>query len=150
METIDNTIPVEETPDVLPPPEILGAPPESQPKTQMPPVKPKTPLEKFNSFTMQVKIIIIGGALLFFLLALLISFSPRGPEQLVLVPSPLPSDTPEASASERQTSEFAKTEDFKKFEQNIKSLKDDNTNVDLSESQLSFPLLDMEVNFEPN
>lgn len=48
----------------------------------------------------------------------------------------------------RPISEFAKTPEFMKFEKDINELKSETENLDLTENQLSFPALDMNVNFK--
>lgn len=64
-------------------------------------------------------------------------------------PSPVPSaDSASASAlPARDISEFGKTDDFKRYEEKLQALDKDAAMVDLSESELAFPLLDMNVNF---
>lgn len=60
-----------------------------------------------------------------------------------------PVATPEASAAaKRKPSSLATEANFLKLETDLKQLEDDLASVDLSEPKLSFPILEMNINFE--
>jgi len=54
-----------------------------------------------------------------------------------------------ASATTKNMSEFSKLPEYMQFEQNLKDTITVNEGLDLSNSKLNFPLLEMNVNFAP-
>lgn len=95
-------------------------------------------------------LLLVGAAaftviVLLLLMVLVFNRPPPAP----LLPSPLPSTTTSSASPDSGTvSEIARTEEFQKFEQKLNELRTANEKIDLSESPLTFPLLDMQVNFE--
>lgn len=95
----------------------------------------------------------IGLAVLCFLLIIsaivIMSFS-RPSNQIPSVSESPRQATQSASIIPKEISEFAKSQGFLVFEKNLINLQELNDKVDLYESKLSFPLLDMNVNFDKN
>lgn len=87
------------------------------------------------------------GILIFAILLLIIFSLFRRPTQRQIITISTPSPEPTFSPIPRVTSEFAKSEQFMQFEENKKKLQSDTTTVDLEETNLAFPLLDMSVGF---
>lgn len=87
---------------------------------------------------------------LFFVLILSTLLSRKGTGPVVVDVTPSPSAVTFTSTPAREVSEFAKTADFMSFENDLNQLKTDNSTVNLTEAELTFPLLDMQVNFNKN
>lgn len=62
--------------------------------------------------------------------------------------TPSPFSQPSNPPTERKTSEFAKTPEFLDFENKLAELQEANKNIDLNETGLGFPVLEMHVDFE--
>jgi hypothetical protein len=142
-----------------PPPQSPITPPEMPAADQQPMPQQEVPdktatkmhplVEKFKALDKNQQLLIVAGSMLGVILLLLILVALMKPKQspLVLTPSPSPVLAPSPTAPPRETSAFAKTPEFAHFEQGIRQLQNDNLTVDLSEPNLSYPLLDMDVNF---
>lgn len=123
-----------------------GTPPaqSAPPKQASDKVKPanKLPLK----FTPLLKILLVVLSILF----LMVFFVMLLPKKTVVSPN-APSPTPVVLASpspEVKISEFAKTEIFGQFEVQMASVSAHLSETDLNEDKLTFPLLDMDVNFD--
>lgn len=93
----------------------------------------------------QIIILVVGIVLI---VVAFISFLLEKPKlPTVTIPSPLLVATQSASLPPKEISEFGKTEAFTNFENKLTDLQKTNSTVDLYEAKLSFPLLDMNVNF---
>lgn len=101
----------------------------------------------FTNLPLRLKLAL--GALMILLLAILVLmlFSPRPQQQPTTLILPSPSPQASFSPLPQVTSEFSKTDEFSTFEQNITILQKDATGIDFDEKNLSYPLLDMQVNF---
>lgn len=126
------------------------------PVTNTNPTPPMTP-EKVAEEVKQLTpintrpLLIAGGAAVAVILLLLLLVVFTTPPPQTAIPSPLPSAaTASASPQTDPVSEIGKTENFQKFEQNLNTLRAENEKIDLSEAALTFPLLDMNVNFDQN
>lgn len=98
-----------------------------------------TPVLKISLFVLGILILLILVATLF-----------RRSSPLTQLPSISPAVSPVGSVNlpPRQVSEFGKTVDFMNFEDDLNQLKQENLLVNLTEAELTFPLLDMKVSFE--
>ncbi|MEK7166726.1 MAG: hypothetical protein AAB874_08005 [Patescibacteria group bacterium] len=101
---------------------------------------------KKRSLFLPTLIIILVGIMISIVIALLLPL----PNQ-VTSPNPSPSantvSSPSATPTDRKISEFGGSTDFVNFENQLNTLKTDAAKADLSESELTYPLLDMHVNF---
>ncbi len=83
------------------------------------------------------------------LLFLVVLFKPKTIPQ---EPNPLPSvfsiDASPISQPERQLSQFSQTPAFISFEKNIDQLRSTQESLDLTESQLTYPQVEMNVNYK--
>ena len=105
--------------------------------------------EKVQKLPPQIKIIAAASAVLVFLVFLILVTRPTNTAPLPSFPSPTPA-APVASAPPREISAFAKTPEFAQFETSITALASQSAQIDLSENALSYPFLDMNVNFQNN
>lgn len=114
--------------------------PEAVSKTDEPPVKLPfkiTPL-------MKILLVLLG---ILFLLVFIVMILPR--KTVVTPTEPTPTPVVLASPSpELKISEFAKLEIFSQFELQMSTVSAHLLETDLKEDKLTFPLLDMEVNFD--
>lgn len=100
----------------------------------------------FMKLNFQTRIlIIIAAVLITIILILLILPKPKPPA--LIVPTPPPISTISATLIPRLTSEFSKTEEFLSFERNLGAVRADTEKLELTETKLSFPFLDMQLNF---
>lgn len=99
--------------------------------------------------TPMLKVLLIGLAVLFVLVIVVLLVVPAAPTAPTgSVPSPLPSAGAQVSPLTRSLSEYAQTEEFRNFETKLTSTRTDQDNLDLTEPQLAFPLLEMNINFD--
>ncbi len=97
-------------------------------------------------FTPQLKILLTILGILFLMIFILMLLPKKS---IDITQEPTPIATVLATPSpELRISEFAQTEIFKLFEQQIASVAAELNETDLREDQLTFPLLDMNINFE--
>lgn len=109
---------------------------------------PQSPIKMLFNPTPKLKLLLIVGGILI-LLAIFSLLVPKPPSQPGSSDTkPLPSAISNASIEPRKVSEFGNTADFINFETTLKQLKADVISINLSESELTFPVLDMDVNFE--
>lgn len=132
METINNQEVVPEVPIEtveIPPPQKLS------------PIK-VTPL-------MKIGIIVLGVVIVLLLLLTLIR--PGTSDVPAVLPSPLPStDATGISPAPRVVSTFGQSEAFIHFETAVDELIKNQNTLDLTESALTFPTLEMNVNYKKN
>jgi len=115
------------------------ATPTTLPEAAVSPVK-ITPLLKWSLVALIVLI----------LLVVITSFiSKPKPPLSALLSTPEPSQVASASGELRPVSSFGQTPEFAQFEERLNSYRGSLDTLDLNESQLTFPLLDMDVNFTP-
>lgn len=95
---------------------------------------------------LKISLIILGLLLVLVLVVSLLRRTPPQPDSVTILPAATPGET--VSTPPRQVSEFAKTVDFINFEDDLNQLKQENTSINLTEAELTFPLLDMKVTFE--
>jgi hypothetical protein len=127
METTENqAIPVQN--DVQP-----------EPGVPMSPIK-MTPLLKM--------LLLILAVLFGLVIVVLLVFPQAPPAQQVVVPSPLPSAGASTEPVTRPVSQFGQGLEFVAFEEKLKNTRVQQESLDLNESQLTFPLLEMNVNFD--
>jgi hypothetical protein len=96
----------------------------------------------------QIAIAVLSLVLIILAVIVVLLKKPSTPQVVIIKASPVA--TQSASLPPREVSEFGKTEAFTKFENKVTDLQKTNETVDLYESKLSFPLLDMNVNFKIN
>ena len=101
----------------------------------------------FNKIPKKIQIVAIVAILIISLLFLLILLTSPTQVQPVPLSSPIIAASSSPNVPQRQESEFSQSEIFKSFEQNIQKLEIDSEDVDLTETEMSFPLLDWNVNF---
>lgn len=124
------------------------------PNQAPPPVTPKKVAEEVKKLTpVHTKPLLIAGGAAFVVIVILLFMVVvfNQPATAPVFSSPLPSAaTSSASPVTGPLSEIGKTEAYQKFEQKLNDLRNANEKIDLSEATLTFPLLDMNVNFEKN
>lgn len=96
--------------------------------------------------TLKISLIILGLLLVSVFAVSLLRRTLPPTDSITILPVESPVGT--VSIPPRQVSEFAKTIDFINFEDDLNQLKQENTSVNLTEAELTFPLLDMKVSFE--
>lgn len=131
---------------------INTQPPVEAAKPTSPPVQtvalPAKSAELPIKFTPVLKIALIVLGFLFLLILLLTILGlKKGTPLPVIQVSPLPTAVPSPSEQTRPVSQFGQTSGFQSFETQLKTVSSVQDNLDLSESKLSFPLLDTNVNF---
>lgn len=105
---------------------------------------------RFAAMPFQMKVLIISASFFVFLLVLLLLLSFSRPPATIdsVLPSVFPSGQTSASLVPREVSQFAKTDQFVAFEEHVVAFSADNANVDLAETSLVFPFLDMNIRFQ--
>jgi len=93
---------------------------------------------------LRLLLVLVG---ILFLLLVLLTLMPKKTVILPTIPTPVPI-TLTSPVAINQLSEFAKREIFSQFETQIASVSANLQETDLTEDTLTFPLLDMNVNFE--
>lgn len=106
--------------------------------------QPVVPVVK-QPLDFRIKIIIVVASILLILLVVIALLQSIRTPQPIIIPTVSPSPIVEFSPLPRVTSEYAKTDEFMKFELNLSTVQKDQTVIDLDESNLVFPLLDMEL-----
>lgn len=101
----------------------------------------------FDGLNLQMKLLLICSLIFLILLVLIMLTRPRQNVPLQVVPSATPSASVGETPQPRKQSDFSKTEEFSRFEQDLNALQAENKSVDLSETELTFPFLDMNINF---
>lgn len=125
-------------------------PPTSGPNPTVTAEKVAEEVKKLTPFHTR-PLLIAGGATTTLILALLLIVIVSRPSPAPVVPSPLPSAaSPTTAPAAGPISEIARTEAYQKFEYKLNDLRSANEKIDLSEASLTFPLLDMNVNFKKN
>ncbi len=130
MENINNTPPTDQN--------SVNPLPTGQPTENIKPVL----------LTPALKYALIGLVGLIILVIVATLFGKKSTSQPVTYPTIAPSLSASASAIVKPVSEFAQTQPFQAFEQNLQQLKAQVDESDLSEPQLEYPLLDMEMNYQ--
>lgn len=82
-----------------------------------------------------------------FSLFLILIFLPKKSPQPEVQNTPSPTFQASPSPFQQNLSEFSQTEPFKLFEGRLEAIRLENEGVNLSETELAFPLLDMDVTF---
>lgn len=119
---------------------------ETSPIQSPPQAAPIPPVPTLFSGPLKVALIVGGAVLVLLLLVLLLVPRKTSQPQVVLEPSPTLMISP--SSLPRAQSEFSKTEPFILFEGRLEGVKLENEVVNLTETELAFPLLDMNVTFQ--
>ena len=105
-------------------------------------------IEFMTTLKPQTKLLIGIAATMLTIIVALLLFLPKRNAPVAVLPTVPPVSTVSASLTPRETSEFAKTDAFRQFDTDLENFQNDNNTVDVSETLLSFPLLDMQVNFD--
>lgn len=95
---------------------------------------------------MKVALIFLGIVIVLLVLSMVLRLGKR--TATVSAPSPVSQATAAASPVERKVSEFATGEAFQRFESELNAFRDAVPKVDVNDSTMVFPLLDMEVSYD--
>lgn len=116
-----------------------------QPVPNIPPQVPQLPQKSGMGGPLIYALVII--ILLLLLLFIFFMFLPKNTPLPEVQNTPSPTLQTSPSPFQQLVSEFSQTESFKIFEGRLESLRLENEGVNLSETELAFPLLDMDVSF---
>lgn len=97
--------------------------------------------------TPQLKIVLLISGIVFLLLIITSLVLRKNTNLTNTYPSPSINPDSSAALPPREVSEFAKGQPFLDFEQKLTDYRQKLQTADLNESSLSFPLLDMNVNY---
>ena len=99
--------------------------------------------------TPKLKVLLISVGVLFVITVIVLLLVPSRPKQpTVIAPTPLPSSEAISSPIDRPLSEVAGTDEFKNFESKLNTTRVEQDSLDTTESKLTFPLVETNVNYD--
>lgn len=131
-----------ETTENIPPAEPTNV--EVQPENQAAVEQKLSPVK----LTRPLKFLLVFVAVLFLLLILVILLKPKALLPTAVVPQASPSSLTTVTPVPRPVSQFGQTPQFTQFEASLNALISTQENLDLTEAQLAFPVLEMNVNYK--
>lgn len=97
--------------------------------------------------TPKIKLLMIGTAVILLIALVSLLLPPANRPLTTTLPSPLPTPDAMGSPVTRPLSATAQTDEFKNFESKLNTTRSGQDSLDTTESQLTFPLLEMNVNY---